>query len=129
MSEENEEKENITLRSVSAIAQYVGMSPNTTYKMRHETNLPMYLVGGVWYADTEDLDEWRACQKRGEWYGEEPSKNIKISEAAEQMCMMHGVCPLEVEGSGKEGQIIEKDVKAVIKSKTKKTEDGTTDKE
>lgn len=81
-------------------------------------NLPMYLIGGIWYADTEDLDEWTKHQKEGKWYN--PKKvNHKVSEAAEEMAVMNGVDPMEVKGSGKEGAVVRKDIVDFIKAKEK----------
>lgn len=57
------------LRNVNAISKYLGTSPGTFRKRKDVDDIPYYVQRGVFYADTEKLDEWlktHSFRKRGQ---------------------------------------------------------------
>lgn len=62
------------LIDVSALADLLGVRPNTVYRWLHrydETRLPHYKIGHLVRFDTREIDDWLADQHRPGVLGDE----------------------------------------------------------
>jgi hypothetical protein len=57
-----------------AIGTYLGRSIGSVMNYHRLQNLPIFKVGGIWEADSTDLDEWKKSQRENQWYEKQENK-------------------------------------------------------
>mgnify|MGYP005833676109 CR=1 FL=1 len=60
-----------------AIGAYLGRSIGSVMNYQKLQNLPIFQIGGVWEASKKDLEDWKECQRNGEWYERKEKKTRK----------------------------------------------------